>query len=198
MKKILALSLFCVLFSALPILADDIDGISDFSGIGDMSKSYSVMDNAYNGQKKITDEEFQKTLEAVKAKKKKKRSEKPLKGKNFNEENSGGLIDETAQNLLILGIPIELLNSDGKEIPVGHYKIVGKKIKNKAYLDFYQSYTLIASIPATETNDDFGQKEINFVKLLPVDSQTIKVIYGSIDFNAYSFIKIKTEISDRN
>ena len=107
-------------------------------------------------------------------------------------------MDETAEKNLLLGIPLVLTDNNGEEIPIGHYKIVGKKIKDKVYLDFYQSYTLVAHVPATETNDDFNEPTINFVKLIPYNEQKIKVIYGSMDFNAYTFIKIKDGISDTN
>lgn len=63
---------------------------------------------------------------------------------------------------------------------------------------FYQSSTLVAHVPAIETQSDFDQKSINFVQLLPYNEQRIKIIYGSMDFNAYTFIRIKAEISDQN
>ncbi len=88
------------------------------------------------------------------------------------------------------------MNGDGVEIPMGHYKIVGQKDGNRVYLDFYQSSTLVARVPAIETQDDFNQTPINFVQLHPYNAQRVKVIYGSIDFNAYTFIRIKEEISD--
>ncbi|MEI8128430.1 MAG: hypothetical protein WCG95_02330 [bacterium] len=150
------------------------------------------------GQKKVTDEEFQKALSEVKGKQKKSAKIKPFQGKDANEENDGGYLEETAQKNILLGVPITLINEDGKEIPVGHYKIVGEKIKDKVYLDFYQSYTLIARVRAIETNNDFDETALNFVKILPYNEQRIKLIYGSLDFNAYTFIKIKTEISDTN
>lgn len=195
MKKIIY-TFFIGLLIILPALAEDID---TYGGIGDTMKYTNSVENAFSGQKMITDEEFQKTLEQVKAKKNKKdKKNKPLKGKSFNEGINEEHLNETAEKNLLLGVGIELLSNEGNEIPMGHYKIVGEKNNNKVYLDFYQSSTLIAKIPAKETNDDFGEKEINFVKLLPHDSENVKLIYGSIDFNAYTFIKIKNTISDFN
>lgn len=192
MKKIfIVIALFFI--ANAPALADE----TDYSGFGDMTRNYSTMDNAYVGQKKITDEEFQKTLDAVKAKQnKRKRINQPFKGQDSNEVNSGTYLDETVKNITVLTLPLELINNDGGDIPIGHYKIVGNKVKGKVYLDFYQSSTLVAHVSATETNDDFNEPNMNFVKLIPYNSQKVKVIYGSIDFNAYTFIKIKNEISD--
>lgn len=193
MKKIFVLLIFLFLI-ILPVLAED---YSDSFGIGDSMKDTGSVENAFNGQKSITDEEFQKTIDKIKAKQNKGKNKK-FKGKSFNEESSGDHIDETAAKISILSIPLSLINGDGTEIPAGHYKIVGKKEKNDIYLEFYQSSALVARVPAIETNNDFKENDINFVKLLPYNSQRVEVIYGSIDFNAYTFIRIKNEISDKN
>lgn len=197
MKKIFII-LFLLIFSSvfLPALADDDIDSSSFS---DVMQYTTPVENAFAGQKKITDEEFDKVYKEVKAKQdKKKRGKKtkPLKGKNFNDENNGTYIKDTADKNLILRVPLELINGDGTDIPIGHYKIVGEKNNDQVYLDFYQSSTLIAKVPAIPTDSDFGQNGINFVQIIPYDEQRIKIIYGSIDFNAYTFIKIKNEISD--
>lgn len=179
----------------LPVFAEDDSGGS--GGIEDTMKYTNSVENAFAGQKPVTDEEFQKTLDKLKAKKKGKKN-KPFKGQSFNEENNNSYLDETADKNVLLGVPLCLTNGDGTEIPTGHYKIVGKKEGKNVYLDFYQSSALIAHVPAIETQNDFNQTDINFVKLLPYNAQRVKVIYGSIDFNAYTFIRIKDEISDRN
>ncbi len=195
MKKILiALVIICLIHVA-PVFADDDAG---YGGIGESMKDTYGVENAFTGQKPITDEEFQKTLDKIKAKQNKKKKNSQLKGKSFNEDSSGTHIDETAAKTTILSVPLMLLNGDGTEIPVGHYKIVGVKDKNDVYLDFYQSSMRVARVPAIETNNDFKENNINFVKLMPYNSQRVEIIYGSIDFNAYTFIRIKDEISDRN
>lgn len=187
--------MFLFLIHALPVLADD--GSDSYGGIGDSMKDTAGVENAFNGQKPITDEEFQKTLDRLKAKQNKGKN-KIFKGKNVNEENSGTYLDETTAKVTVLSVPLDLINGDGAEIPIGHYKIVGAKEKNDIYLDFYQSSIRVARVPAIETNNDFKESNINFVKLMPYNSQRVEVIYGSIDFNAYTFIRIKDEISDRN
>ena len=98
--------------------------------------------------------------------KKDRKKHKPMKGKSIGaqEENKDQYIDDiTAKNLLIL-LPLDLVANDGADISTGHYKVVGRKLKDKIYLDFYQSAILIAKVPAIETNNDFGEMEINFAK----------------------------------
>ena len=45
-------------------------------------------------------------------------------------------------------------------------------------------------LEVTETDDDFNEKDLNFAKILPVNDKFVKLILGSIDFNAYSIIHI--------
>ena len=49
---------------------------------------------------------------------------------------------------------------------------------------------MIAQLPACETLDDFNQKTINFVELLPEDEDKVKIIFGNVDFNAYTILDI--------
>lgn len=197
MKRVILLfMLFIFLILISPSFAESVDNTG---GIEDALKYTNFVENGFEGQKKITDEEFQKTLDQVKAKKNKKKNKtKQFKGKDFNQENNGKYIDEIAEKNLLLSVPLALINGDGTDIPSGHYKIVGKKTDDGVYLDLYQSSTMIARVPAIETNSDFDQSAINFVQLLPYNEDRVKIIYGSLDFNAYTFIKIKNKISDTN
>lgn len=198
MKKIFSVTLFLLLCIAIPVFAADDDVSSD--GVEGLYKVSPAFETPFAGQKQITDEEFEKVYQQVKQKqdKKKNRKKKAIKGKGFNEENNREHINETAEKNILLSIPLSLINGDGAELPVGHYKIVGEKTDNNVYLDFYQSSSLIARVPAIETQSDFDQSEINFAQLLPYNEERVKVIFGSMDFNAYTFIKIKDKISDLN
>lgn len=200
MRIILTILALLVIIISIPAYADD-DSISG-GGVEDLIKYTNSVENAFAGQKPVTDEEFDKAYNQVKAKrdknKKKSKKDKPFKGSSFNEENNGGYIGETAEKNILLGVPTTLINGDGTEIPIGHYKIVGEQTKHGTYLDFYQSSMLIAKVPAIATDSDFEQKSINFVQLMPYNEERVKIIFGSMDFNAYTFIKIKNPISDMN
>lgn len=189
MKKILIILTFLLLV-ALPVFAGDVD--NSYSGAEGLYQYSQMTDNPFVGQKQISDEDFQKMLAKVKEKQNKgKKKNKPFKGQSYNEENNGGYVKEKADKNILLTLPITLNSDEGAEIPIGMYKVVGKKVNDKAYLDFYQGASLIARVPATETNDDFNESDINFVKMIPQNKNKVEIIYGSIDFNAYAFIKIK-------
>lgn len=204
MKKIFcvfALTLLTCFCGTSNCFADDLDATS--GGIENIMDATSVIENGFGNQKQITDEEFQKTIDKIKEKRMKSKKYRkknniptPMKGSSINESNRES-IDETAEQNLILTSPVEMITEDGMEIPAGHYKIVGKKAKdNSIRLEFYQSYTLVASVPALETKDDFDESSVNFIKMLPYSEQKVKIIYGSMDFNAYTFINIKQEFAD--
>ena len=191
MKKVLILLISCFLIMlSTPANAEDSDSSS--SDMGDLMQYSDRFDNPYAGQKQISDEDFQKTLDQVKAKQGKKKKQPPtFKGKNYNGSNTTNYINETGEKNILLGVPLDLINGDGTEIPIGHYKVIAKRENDKVYLNFLQSSTLVAKVPAIETDSDFDEKELNFVKLESYDDKRIRIIYGSMDLNAYTFINIK-------
>ena len=75
-------------------------------------------------------------------------------------------------------------------LPVGHYQVKGEKDGQSVVLNFYQSQYLMARVPAVETSDDFGEDTISFVKWFAEGDDKVKVIYGSLDFNAYVILDI--------
>ena len=48
----------------------------------------------------------------------------------------------------------------------------------------------MADFPAVETDNDFDEQEINFVRLLDHNDRQYKIIFGSVDFNAYAVVDI--------
>ena len=59
------------------------------------------------------------------------------------------------------------------------------------YLSFYQSQFLKGKVKAKETNNDYNQETIDFVELIPYNDKYVKIIFGSLDFNAYAFVRYK-------
>lgn len=189
MKKLLIffISLFIL---TIPCLAKD----NDDEGLGSMSDYLggkgSVFDNPFGGQKQYSDEDFQKALEEKKSHMKKYKKKK-VKGKVNEDNDASKKIDETAEKTIILMLPNNIINGDGTYIPTGHYKIVGvEENENEVYLDFYQAHTKIARVPAIKTKYDFDEQNINFAKVIPYDEHKIKIIFGSLDFNAWTLLRV--------
>lgn len=189
MIRALIISLFFI-FLLPSVLADSWDDFSD-------------VDRMWDGQKSITNKEFEQVMDALEEKankkeeKKKKKLFKRIGGggtslhKELNPESDVSEIEPIKQNEegILLNSSVDLI-VDGGVLERGYYKVLAERNKddNKIYLSFYQSQFFKGKIEATETNEDYGEKSIDFVRLLPYTESYVKIIFGSIDFNAYAFI----------
>lgn len=191
MKKFTFTILSVFLFSISTAFADNWD---DFTNI----------DRAWDGQKTITNQEFEEVIDKLEENKEKrddKKFNKLLKKisgggsslhpeMNVKNEIQELKLSESFDKEVLLNTPVDLYIS-GKILEKGFYKVLGEKNKdNKIEISFYQSQFLKGKIEATETSDDFGEQEINFAKIVEYNDSFVKIIYGSIDFNAFAFIPL--------
>ena len=176
---------------ALPICAEEVDW-----------SKYDNIDNAWDGQKVITNKQFEETMNALEAKKNKKMNRqkekaiRKVKGSSLHDNMDAHKDNiesqtplEEAEECQVINIPVNFV-SNGKIIDCGFYKVVGEKKDDGVYLELYQAHNLIAKIKARETQDDFDQEFIQFVKLIPDTDTRMKLIFGSVAFNAYTYINI--------
>jgi hypothetical protein len=176
MRKILTF-LFIILLSSNMAFADD----------GDLWDNFG--DSNFYGQKAVSDQDFDKALESKQ--KKKKRDKNIPKGQSFSQSNETNMIKNSNEELPVLLIPVTL-KVDGKYlIPIGHYQVEGVKENGEVFINLYQSHDVIAKLPAEETDDDFGEETINFVKLLPHGDYHVEIRYGGVNFNAYTIVDIE-------
>ena len=193
MNKIALLILCFVFLSPASILADD------------FFDNYTGVDNAWEGQTPITNKEFEQAIDTLTAKQKKK--EERTKKRKIRKISGGGtslhnaleptgeimeqdaLKDKDKYEGQLLNIPVDVI-IDGKILQRGFYNVFGEKDKNnQIYLSFYQAHTMMGKIKAYQTNNDFNADELDFVKIQPYDNMYIKVMYGSLDFNAYTYLE---------
>ncbi len=190
MKKIFfIISILTSLIIVPAALADSWDDISN-------------IDTMWNEQKSITNQEFEQVVNALEEKKKtqeenkikKKRKKLFGKGSTLHEELSpDGKIQEIdslePKEDLLLSIPVNIILED-HTLDKGFYKILPNTDKEtgKKYVKFYQSQFYKGKVEVIETQDDFAEKDLNFVKLIPYNDSFVKIIFGSLDFNGYAFI----------
>lgn len=184
---------FLLLVMLLTASVSYADSWDDFSQVGSM----------WDGQKSITNKEFEEAYEYLEQKNSKK--ELTQKKKKLKRITGGGesLHLDLSADKDVMEVPILKQNKDGVliNIPVnviiddikldrGFYKVVAvRDDNNDVYLSFYQSQFFKGKIRACETNDDFGEDEIDFAKLLPYNESFVKIIFGSLDLNAYAYIR---------
>ena len=175
------------------------EGLEDYSGI----------DNAWDGQKAITNKEFENAINILQEKQKKKEAKQNKK--RIKKISGGGtslhsgldpMSEIQSQNPLkqkddegqLLNVPVNMV-IDGKILEKGFYNVFGERDKTdkKIYITFYQSQYPKGRIKAYETDDDFGDENINFVKYEPYNDRYIKILFGSLDFNAYAYVECWNE-----
>ena len=90
---------------------------------------------------------------------------------------------------VLVNVPVHLI-IDGKEFEKGYYKVFAEQDEEngKKYVSFYQSQFFKGKVEVIETQEDFGEENLDFAKVLPYNDSFVKLIFGSIDFNAYVFI----------
>ena len=170
-----------------------------FSGDWD---EYADLDHAWDGQKTITNKEFEQVMDALQEKQKKK--EEKRKRKKAKKISGGGtsLHNELNPDKEIKGIDLKFSEDeggivnipvymyiDGKKLDKGYYKVTAEKSNDgKVYLSFYQSQYLMGKVEATETEDDFEEDNVDFAKVVGYSDSFVKIIFGNINLNAYVYI----------
>ena len=194
MKNKILLALFFLCICTYPVCAEE-NFFEDYTGI----------DHAWDNQKPITDQEFEKAINTLTEKQKKK--DEKAKKKKIKKISGGGtslhkglepMSDIKEQEVLkeknkyegqLLNIPVSFILDD-KVLEPGFYNVFGEKNKNgEVYLSFYQSQYLMGKVKAYSTKNDFGDEYIDFVKMDVYDDNYLKVMFGSLEFNAYTYLR---------
>ena len=160
------------------------------------------VDRMWDGQKSITNQDFEQVVEKLeevgkqKEEKLKEKKRKKLFGKGSTlhdelnpEKNVQEFESIAVPEDLIINLPVKLLINNSI-VDRGYYKVLPSidKDTNKKYIELYQSQFLMAKIEMTVTNSDFGESELNFVRLIPHNETFVKIIFGSLDYNGYALI----------
>jgi len=189
---------FIILFLCSLIMCPAYSADADFNtDLWDNYNNDEIINNAKEPQF-VTDEDFEDAIQKIDSKVNKwknwaERRKRP-KGEEFSQSNETEIINNEQgedASLPVVSLPVELKIGEGI-VPVGHYQVQGEMVNGRPVLSLYQAHFLVAKIPAIETNEDFDQEEILFANWL-TDEQNpdkLKIIYGSLDFNAYAYVDI--------
>ena len=185
MRIIFGIIFFLILFSPLAFS----ESMDDFS----------EADKLWDNQQSVNVEEYDQVIEALEEKKEQREEKswrKKLKKfgggtslhKEINPRNEITEIEDLKpEDGVLVNIPV-VLQLENCILEKGFYKASGMRIDGKIYVEFYQSQFLKGKIEVIETNEDYGEEELNFAKILPHNDSYVKFIYGSLDFNAYAYI----------
>lgn len=167
---------------------------------------FGNIDRMWDGQESVTNKEFEEVMDALQSNQKKK--EEKQRKKLIKKISGGGMSlhdglepDSEIKDLpalksdaegQLLNLPVSII-IDGCPLEKGFYNVIGKRENGKVYLLFYQSEFLKGKVAAIETSDDFNEESLNFVKLIPETESKVKIIFGSLDFNAYLYLPFMPE-----
>ena len=173
------------------------------NAIADSWDDFSNVDRMWDGQKSITNQQFEQVMEKLeeKGKQKEQKIQKKKRKKLFgsgttlhSELNPDNDIPEiqapvSKDDGILINLPVDIVVNN-THLEKGYYNVFAQKDKEsgKLYIKFYQSQFFKGEIEATETDDDYGEENINFAKIIPYDDSFVKIIFGSLEFNAYSYI----------
>lgn len=194
MRKFLV---FLFILSIMPVFADGWDDISN-------------VDRMWDGQKSITNQEFEQVMEKLEENTKKKEEKQEKKkirklfggGKVLHEDSKVDFdsaqteinAGNSREDGILVNVPVKLY-IENRFLEKGYYKVYAERDKDsgKTYVKLYQSQFLIATVEVVETEDDFGQAELDFAQIIPYNDSFVKLIFGSIDFNAYVLLPFLEE-----
>lgn len=189
MKRVLLILISILISSAGTVLADESDLWDNFGDV-----------NFYNTEKNtaVSDEQFDETVNKIKEKQKNSglfnfnKGPKKMKGASYQESNETELIKQMTQDTPVLMIPCELVTSEGKVVPIGHYQVEFVKDENDfVKMKLYQAHYVIAEVPAVETEEDLYDEHLNYLTLDDYEGDRVKINYGSMDFNAFAIVNKK-------
>ena len=192
--------IFIYLFTSL-LLATSVFAEDDWNDFGNI-------DRAWDGQKSITNKEFEEAINVLEGKKKEKeekqnkRKIKKISGGGNSLHSELGVGEEIKklsditknEEGLLLNIPVNLI-IDETPLEKGYYKVFAEKDKNNdIYFKFYQSQFFKGQVRASVTDNDYNKETIDFIELIPYDDNFVKIIFGSLDFNAYAYVRYQSNI----
>ena len=196
MKKIF-ITIMCLCFS---LSANAVSNIN--------ASDYEDFDSTWASQKVITNQEFETTMDALEERKNKaeektrKKRLKKFKGASLHKELDASITDLPDQTVAdpeleeqIILFPADVIIG-GKILEKGYYRAIGEEKDGLAFVNFYQAHELKAKLKVQNTDDDFGEQDIIFVKLLPHRENIMKLIFGSIDFNAFAYVRYIEPVTD--
>lgn len=174
--------LLCLLLSIIFLSTASITNCEDDWG------SFSDIDKAWDGQKPITNKEYEDVINALESQKNRSEEKKKKKaGSAQNAQDAGALLKNLDETRPVLNLTVRAFINDSVLEP-GHYKVLGRKINDEIVLLFCQGRSIIAKVPAYEVDDDFNESSLNFIKTEFVNDNKLRIMFGSLEFNALGYI----------
>lgn len=197
-NKFIILLIFAIFLISSVRAADD----SKSSSSSPWGENSSVFNSGFENQEAVSDTKLKKVMDQLKErslsrKQRKIQSQvKPLSPssdeehfRNFTESQDP---ENALSQTLTVMIPVRAYSEEGKYITPGYYKLSCHKVSQNEYeLELSQGTQKILSVRAHQTEQDLEQDTISFCNAEIIDSERIRLMYGSIDLNLVGYLYIK-------
>lgn len=197
MKKFILIALILHLFCPF-VFADELDEAMDMWSAGQN-------DSSFTGQKMITDEQFDKTVDKLKQKERDNKRKKwwqrkapeikPLcpvpETQNMFQSTE---LDSVQKNINItptIMIPAEVETPYGETIEPGFYKMSYSNENGINYLTLTQNAKTTYKIPAQNAQEEYETTDLNYGKAITLNNNDIKLIYGNVDVSIEVYLRVK-------
>lgn len=198
MKKILLIVITFVLLCPI-VSADELDDAMD------MWSADKSNDTTFTGQKMITDEQFDKTVDKIKQKERDNKRKKwwqrkapeinPLcpvpETQNMFQSTELDNVKTTINLTPTIMIPTTVETSVGEIIEPGFYIMSYSKEGGTNYLNLSQTPRITYKIPAQNAQEEDNSNDLNYGKAINLDNGYIKLIYGNVDVNIEAYLHVK-------
>lgn len=176
-------------------------GLGNFCFADDWDDYIKIDDAAKNQQKTVTQDEFEKVMSRYEKKGKDAKNGKgktKIKGSPMMQPSDDAKDAEVLKTIYdtypTIMVPLDLITADNVEIATGFYRVMSVVKPYGHFLNFYQGNSLIAKVRSNDTNDDYGEKSLNYAKIIPLDERSVRFIYGDIDCNLETVLRVKNAL----
>lgn len=185
MKRIFLI--FTILIFSQNILADDFD------------VDYNFIDTAFDGLQPVSDKKFDETINKLTPQPIEDTFGAKLKafflGRQYGQENKINTnkevqkesygekeaIDNIKDGISYLKLVVSIIDSNGKIIPAGNYKVQEKKIDETDTLIFYQGYSEYGRLKLRKFEDKIADdKALVYSRIDILDNDIIRVVHSTI------------------
>ncbi len=188
---ILILSLF---FFAMPSFASLDDNLD-----------YDFINNAFQGQKPVTNQEFENVMKQYEKPKEgfftkvykffdkdKVKYDEAFKTRYESPDNQPLRIKDIPEEKPTVLISTNAVDSFGNIVAAGYYQVLFKEEEGKYYIELLQgANNKIAKLKAKKIDEDECAETIVYGRAQALDNGYIKVIYSNLDLTLLGFLKVK-------
>ena len=169
---------------------------------------YNFIEHAFENTKPVTEQDFQKAINAktpqpvpdtfggkLKAflfgRKYGVETPNTKKEEKIDPISEAQIIQEVKNGIYFIKLLVPIISEDNKIIPVGNYKIKEEKYNSKNTLAFYQGRELYGRLILTKYNDTLKKEhDLTYSRVDILSENTVRIVYSTIEDTKCAVAKV--------